>query len=361
WRHNPLPVPGAMTHMKTLRGCTVLATIFVLSSLIAGCKSTPNSNEPANTGTGPQDSELLDQADAFFRAKRYHRAITTYEQAAAQAARDGAPSVQVEAWAQLARCASIDLRTGLPASEVTDDSRRWFMKARDLASKDWPKAWSRLLFVRGLLEYQARMYSTAQATLKELFAYCEEKGLALRAIDAAYNLSWMSAVEDRPTWIERGIALAEHEKSDYWLSLLWQSAGEYHEVDAKDIKAALEAYGNARRYFKILGEPHDILMSDWAYGRALRLNGRCDEAGNLLLDARNAAETRFTEEEGDSFLEIAFISYEWGEYALTKGAQDQANEAFKRARQMIESVPPSEHWRRDEIAGAIDKRLANAQ
>jgi tetratricopeptide (TPR) repeat protein len=270
----------------------------------------------------------LDAADRVFFARKYGEALELY--------RPLAEKGNVEALAQVARCLSL---TG-----KLEEGKGWLERARKAASKDEPPGWSRYLGVRGIFEREGGDRKTAQATFEEMHAYCVEKGLHRRAIDAVHHIALVAPVKEQPAWALKGIAAAEQLKDDASLAVLWNNLGSTYE-ELKRLDRMLEAYLRARDYHYKSGGDVQKLVADWAVGHGYRLNGKLEEARDLLEPTLAWAERRHGKEPGAATIEwVGLCRKDLGETLSGLGEKARATELLKAARADLVKAGYEKSW-----------------
>lgn len=291
----------------------------------------------------------LDEADRAFRARRYAEALPLYEQAAVAARQEGDRSTEVEALAQVARMYSATQRLG--------EGRAWLARARELARPEEPLGWTRYLGVRGIFERESGDKAAALATFTFMHDEALRLGLPLRAIDAAHHAALVAAPEEQIAWAHRGIAAAETAGSEGWLAVLWNNLGATFDWDLKDYPKAVECYERARYFHHLGGNPHAMLVADWALGRAALLAGDLDRAEDLLRPAAEEARRRLDAERTKSTLEWAGNTGWWYGEALERRYQmGQGLQPMQEARKHLVAAGIEDWW--PEGLAELDERIA---
>jgi tetratricopeptide (TPR) repeat protein len=223
----------------------------------------------------------LAQADSIFQSSEYARSESIYRECLQQARDSGDQSVEIEALSQIARCRLLD--------NDKDGARDWLGKAGELASPDDPPGWSRYLGVKGRLEWQSDSIDVAKATFREMFAYCIDKGLSSRAIDAVHMVAIIGTPEEQIEWGQKGIKLAEEVGDTHWLGPLWNNLAITYS-DIPDWEKCIDAFKRAREYHWQYGQEIGKLYADYHIGWALRMSGDHEQALTWLRPALAWAE-----------------------------------------------------------------------
>jgi tetratricopeptide (TPR) repeat protein len=270
----------------------------------------------------------IDAADKVFFARRYAEALELY--------RPLAEKGNVEALAQVARCLSLTGRL--------EEGKGWLERARQAASKDDPPGWSRYLCVRGIYEREGGDRAKAKATFEEMHAFCVEKELHRRAVDATHHVAIVAPIEEQPGWALKGIAAAEKLKDNGWLAVLWNNLGATYE-ELKQHDRMLAAYLKARDYHARSGGDVQKLAADWAVGHGYRLTGRLKEARELLEKTLAWAERRHEEEPGPATIEwVGLCRKDLGETLAGLGDKSRARELLTAARTALVEAGYEKSW-----------------
>ncbi len=218
----------------------------------------------------------LSEADDLFAQRKYDEALEHYR----------ACGETVEALAQVARCLSLTKRL--------DEGRGWLERASTLATANEPQGWSRYLGVRGIFERDSGDKAKAKATFEEMHAYCVNKELWRRAVDAIHHIAIVVPPDEQPRWALLGIAAAGKLKDDGWLGVLWNNLGATYE-DLKQYDKMLDAYTKARRFHVKANNPRPY-VADWTLGHAYRLLGQMAEAQDWLEKSLTGAQEKSDKE-----------------------------------------------------------------
>jgi tetratricopeptide (TPR) repeat protein len=211
------------------------------------------------------------KGDAFFDEGKFDEARAAYLQLL-NSTNDA--SLQTEAAAMIAR-------TYL-TTDRKEEARPWLERARETASADQPRGYSRYLSVRGRMEWKDHQFDAAQRTFLSLYEICRLNGYAERAIDALAMLAILSPLPEQIEWAKKAIAEAERAGFSEKLGALWNNLGATLE-DLGQHEAALEAYLRARDYHRQHSPALQQLKADYAVAHTQRLLSRMDEARELLL------------------------------------------------------------------------------
>jgi tetratricopeptide (TPR) repeat protein len=278
----------------------------------------------------------IETADKVFFSRQYAEALELYRPIAERG--------NVEALAQVARCLSLEGKL--------EEGRKWLERARKLASRDEPLGWSRYLGVRGIFEREEGDKGRARTTFEEMHAYCVERELHRRAVDAVHHIAIIVPAEEQPGWGLKGIAAAEKLGDASWLAVLWNNLGAaYEELKRHDLM--LDAYVKARDFHYKSGGDVQKLVADWAVGHACRLSGRLKEARDLLEKTLAWAErTGMTEWAG-------LCRKDLGETHAKLGEEAKALEMLKAARTALVEAGYDKTW--PECLNEIDEDLKNVE
>ncbi|MGN6366964.1 MAG: hypothetical protein ACTHN5_01760 [Phycisphaerae bacterium] len=227
------------------------------------------------------------------------------------------PSEQAEAAAMVART--------FLTLDHKEDARPWLETARQLASPDLPRGYSRYLAVRGRMEWKDHHFETAQATFKSLYDFCKSHHFPDRALDALMMLAIVSPLPEQIAWSKLAIAEAQAAKMDEQLGALWNNLGATHE-DLNQHAEALEAYRHARDYHRRFSPPLAQLKADYAIAHTQRLLARNAEARELLTLLLPA----FEELANDEFL--GWTCHELAHLQLADNNPVSAHDYFIRAK-----------------------------
>lgn len=295
---------------------------------------------------------MLERADATFKTREYARALDEYREAAEAASKAGQRGVQVEALAQVARCLSLTgkLEEGRPVLE----------EAAKLASSDEPLGWSRLLGVRGIFARESGDKAAAKKLFEEMHAYCIERKLWSRAIDATHHIAIVVPPEEQPAWNLKGIEAAEQLGDQGWLAVLWNNLGAAYE-DLKQHDKMLDAYLKARDYHHKASGDVQKLAADWAVGHGYRLCGKPREAREWLEKALPWAEKRHRENPGHETIEwVGWCKKDLGEALVDLGDKEKGVALMKEGRAALVEAGIEKWWpdalkKLDESLKALDK------
>lgn len=275
----------------------------------------------------------LEEADRLFAQRRYEEALEAYRKVSEVTSDNRA---KVEALSQVARCHTIAKRL--------DDARAWLDRAGKVASKDEPYGWSRYVRSRGLIERESGDKRKAQATFEELFAFCADKGLHQRAVDAIHHIAIVAPKEEQPAWALKGIAEAEKAPDDGMLAILWNNLGGTYE-DLKQFDKSLDAYLKAREYHGKGGDDHRKLVADWAVGRAFRMAGRHKESRELLEKTLAWAEKRHAAKpEAETLEYYGWCKKDLGQTLVALGEKDRGLGLMREGRAHLIEAKIEEWW-----------------
>ena len=342
------PVLRILTTWNPEEGMKFAKALFPIAIviLLAGCP------DPEPEPQGSQAKILLAQADAVFKERKYTEARAAYEKAAATAATSGDVSVQIESLSQVARIYSVQ--------QQLSEGRAWLERAEGVATPEHPLGWTRYLGVRGIFERELGKQEGSLATFMEMYDYAMEKGLPLRAIDAAHHAAIVAPLAEQVAWAERGIAAAEAAKDKGWLAVLWNNLGATYESELKDYPLAVECYEKARVYHYETGRDQQKLAADWALGKALLLNGDPDRAAGFLGDASKAAAARHAKSPTLETTEWIGHTEQWqGELLVAGGKVTEGLYRMRAGRQALVDAGIGESW--PEGLAALDARIAELE
>jgi len=278
----------------------------------------------------------LEAADKVFGSRKYAEALELYRKAAEQAEKEKNAQVQVEALAQVARCHSL--------TEKLVEGRAWLERAAKLASKAEPLGWSRYLGVRGIFERESGDKAKAKATFEEMYAFCAEKALHKRAVDAVHHIAIVVPPAEQPAWALKGIAAAEKLGDDGWLAVLWNNLGTTYE-DLKQYDRMLDAYEKARVYHYKGADEQRKLVADWAVAHGLRLAGKPKEARELLEKTLAWAEKRHAKEPGAETLEwVGWCRKDLGQALAALGDKAKGLALLREGRKALVESGIGEWW-----------------
>lgn len=300
----------------------------------------------------PPESEVtlaLAAADRTFKSRRYAEALPEYRAVAEAARAAGDTSSEAEALAQVARMCSL--------TERLDEGREWLAKAQAVADEAQPWGWTRYLGVRGIFERESGQREVALATFSESCAYAEERGLHVRAIDAAHHAAIVASPAEQLTWAERGIRAAERGDERGWLAVLWNNLGSSHE-DRGDWPAAAKAYRQARNYHYETGGPLQKFAADWALGRSSLRAGDLASAEELLprcLAGARAGVEGVAEAEQREWLGFSLCAH--GELLLARGEAEAGRAQLREGRELLVAAKISDWW--PAYLADLDARLAD--
>lgn len=291
-------------------------------------------------------SELLAKGDELFNSRNYAEATETYLQAVTAAEKEEAEVTLVEALSQAAR--------GYLARGKKVEGRPWLEKAKALASDREPKAWSRYLGVRGRYEWKDEKLEVATATFRQMYDYCLQNELHVRAVDAAHMVAITAGHEEQIVWARKGIEAAEAGKLDGWLGPLWNNLGwTYDEMG--QFQESLEALENAREYHHKVGDEHAKLVADWSVGHAYRKLGELDTALEWLRPVLEWAEKRYAADRNPDTAEwVGHSCNELGEVAIAQGKLEEGLKYLERARDEL-TVAKMPEWDPDRFKKLTDR------
>ena len=280
---------------------------------------------------------LLGEAEDAFKAHKYQEANAVYKLTAEAAEQEQDVSIEVEALAMVARCYSIQ-----HAREEL--GKPYLERAREKASKDFPLGWTRYLGVRGIFERERGESVKATETFKEMYEFANASALPLRAIDAAHHIAIAAPPAEQIEWGKRGIAAAQEANSKGWLAALWNNLGASHEELAQ-YGEAVAAYTKARElHYEVSGEQAK-LAADWALGHAYRLDGKLDQAQELLDATLVWAERRYAEQPGPETAEwVGYTLQDLGELAAARGETKTGLGILESARLKWKEAGLDSHW-----------------
>ncbi len=287
------------------RRAAALAAVLAVA-LSAGCAG----------GTQEEDAlaTRLEQADQLFKNREYEQAGVLFEEVATES--EGSDrSVFVEA-------ASMRARSYLIA-EKKQQGRAWLGRASAAADGSDPRGWSRYLGVRGRFEWKDGDNEAATKTFREMFDYCNEKGLWERAVDAAHMIAITGDQNEKFDWSLKGIETAEKGNMEGWLGPLWNNLG-WNYYDAERYEEALDALLKAREYHYRGENDLPKLIADYSVAHVTMKLGRLDEARSGMLDVLERAEALDAGGSPDAVEWMGFARWDLGEMALELGDETGA-------------------------------------
>ncbi len=271
----------------------------------------------------------LEHADKQFKSGAYDESRDVYIKAMEKAKQDGQNSELTESYAMIARTYLI--------TDKKEDGREWIEKAGEIANDDEPLGWSRYLGVRGRFEWQDKELEKATATFEEVYAYCSDRKLHERAIDAAHMVAITGDHETQVTWAMKGIKEAEAGDIPKWLGPLWNNLGATYDEMGK-YQESLDAYLRAREYHYQHGDERNKMLADWAVGHAYRLVGNLDDALQWMEPVLEWSER---------LEDVEFIGWshkELGEIALARGDNTRALEHLVEAEAKLKEAGMPDWW-----------------
>ncbi len=311
----------------------------------------PRTAGDAQTRAATDMDELTDlraRAEELFRARRYELARDAFLELAARAATQGDRAQRVEGLALAARMETLvgDLVA----------ARTRLAEAQAEADPDEPLGWSRCLLVRGIVEREGGERDAARATWERAYAYCTERGLALRAVDAAHFIALLGDLAQALEWTPRALRAAEAAGDERWQGVLWNNLGwSYH--DAGRHAEAYDALVHARRFHQRGGDLRAARIADWSVACAARHLGRLAEARAALEPVLAWAEERQrAEPSADGAEWLGLTQRELGELALLEGRRGAAREHLERAARLLAEAGMDE-WDAAGLA-ALRERVA---
>ena len=311
------PCKGAQLAQSNPQALACFSLIILTMAVLPIAQSSDKGDFTMNT------TSLLDSADVIFKSRQYEKSREIYIQALNQAVADKDISTQAEANAMIARAFLI--------LGQKDEGRNWLANARAACDVSMPLAWSRYLGVLGRFQWQDQELDKATSTFKEMYAFCSEKGLHERAIDAAHMVAITGNADDKIEWSLKGISEAESGSVYSWLGPLWNNLGANYEEMGR-FSEALDAYLKAREYHYKYGDDKNKLVADWAIGHTYRLLRNSAEAEKwlqpLLEWCRRLQDVEF---EGLTFRELGEIEYSKGEYKSSQMYLLEAADLLKKA------------------------------
>ncbi|MEZ6014689.1 MAG: tetratricopeptide repeat protein [Planctomycetota bacterium] len=307
---------------------------------------------PTTAVQGESLAETLARADREFEARQYGQALVAYRMVAfaSSNARDAAPFVE-----SASQVASVLALQGLPS-----DAHSWLAQAQERATPDAPRAWTRFLLGRGLVDWKEGRDGEALANFSELFQFCFLHGETARAIQASQMASVVSRGAEQIEWARRGIQTAAASGKPGWEGPLWANLGWL--LDARGLTdEALEAFERALSLAK-QSEATRIgrARAEWAYAHALRKAGRSEDAQralDYLFDVLSGLYARertpvVAEYFGRTLMDLA-------ELDAQSGATLRAQERFRAARARLIEAGAVEGA--PELLAELDRRLAELE
>lgn len=331
------------------------AMFLVLALILLGVPAAAQEEVKEEAGKEVEDSSStkLEQGDEAFGAREYESAREHYESAATLAEQEGNNSNYTEACAQVARMHSI-------AGEF-EKGRPWLKRAKEAASEDEPKGWSRYLGVRGRFEWQDQKDNEkARRTFIEMYEYCRKHELFRRELDAAHMVAIVAPKDEQIAWSLKAIDAAEKADDQGWLAVLWNNLGwTYDENDM--VEKSLVALINAQKYHYADGSAHSRLVADFGVAHALRRNGKLVAAREMLADARERAGERHRDEpENAERGEWVGWGHKYeGDLLMDEGKPGEALEHYRKARPYLVEAGIENWW--PEGLKELDDRIAELE
>ncbi len=306
----------------------VLLTMAILLAALNACSSPPQEGaQPPEPAPDRPARALFEEAEALFHAREYQRATDAYQLVAHEAERQGDSRTATRACAMAARCYSIG--GNLPQGQL------WLDRALERANPGEAEGWSLTRMVAGIFQRERGDREGAEQTFAELVEYCQRHGMLSRAIDAAHHAAIAAKPEDQVTWGRRGLTMAVRAKDERWQAILWNNLGRTLESLGR-YEEMLNAYRQARHFHGRTGGERQVLLADWAVGRALRFVGRLAEADQLLVSVLERARSRQEQVPGPGRLEwVGYTLWELGEVAA---AADQPSRARQHLTEAVEAL-----------------------
>lgn len=281
----------------------------------------------ASSSDAPSAAGLLEAGRRDFDAQRFDDARASFVRAAEVAKAAGDASAEAEGLALAAR-------TFVAAGRL-DEARPWLDKAGKVADPAHPLGWSTYLAVRARLHWKAKALAEASRDLEALYAFCVQKALHERAVDAANLMVLVGTPAQKVEWARRGIDAAEKGGLDRWLGPLWNNLGLAHE-DAGRHGDAADAYLRAREAHWKTGGEAEKLAADWAVGHALRLKGDHAEAATWLRPVLAWAERRLAARSTPENAEwVGLASKDLGQLEAAAGRTADALALLRRAKELL--------------------------
>jgi tetratricopeptide (TPR) repeat protein len=288
---------------------------------IVACQGTEQ-EVTMNTAKKAVAEASFSEAGELVGARDYAAAKDIYARAADEAAAAGDSALEAEAAAQTARMHS-QLRDPEGGAE-------WLARAERLASPEMPEAWGRLLVVRGVYAREAGRSAEAVALFEECYDYCMQRDLYGRAVDAAHHVAIAGDRQTRETWAKKGIAAAEAAGESAWLGPLWNNLG-WDYIDEGRYPEALHALREAQKAHHVGGHPISALISDYAVGFALRMNGEYALARGIQEGVHKTALRALDEGETQMLEWVAQSRRELGELDALEGHPQEGADRIEEA------------------------------
>lgn len=318
--------------MRARGGAALVAGAFVAGALalstIAACGSTGGAAErPPQFAHEREDAGesavLLAQADAAFASAELEDAQQMYAAAAAMAQREDDVSTQVEALAQAGRMMAL---RGDPAA-----GHAWLDRAVELARPEDPLGWSRALIARGVFAREEGRAEEARSLFRQAYEYAESQRLHDRALQAAFLLASAGDREHRIEWTRAGIELATDAQLAGWLGPLYSNLAALY-MDAEDYDGAVSALEAARSTIAPRGDEESLMITDYAYGVALRKAGRPEDARRAMTAAHRQAQAKLQDlRSRESMLWVGKTLWELAELDLLDGEDERGRERMSEA------------------------------
>jgi hypothetical protein len=188
-------------------------------------------------------------------------------------------------------------------------------------------ATARLLLERGRRARSSGQQGSGLAHFEHAFAVAKSSGDEVLAVDAAHMLA---IVDDSEAWTARAVEIAASSDDPgvrYWLGPLYNNIG-WSRYEAGDAPGALEAFELAlASRERDDPRPYPREIARYAVGKALRANGRADEAAAALEQcvawaAESGVEDGYFHEE---------LAEDYAALGRTTEAQRQARRALELA------------------------------
>jgi tetratricopeptide (TPR) repeat protein len=166
---------------------------------------------------------------------------------------------------------------------------------------------ARVLLERGRRERSSGRPGAGLALFERAFERARASGEDVLAVDAAHMLA---IVDDNEAWTARGVEIASPSHDPgvrYWLGPLYNNVG-WARYEAGDVAGALEAFELAlMSRERDDPRPYEREIARYAVGKALRANGRAEEAAAALercvawADAAGVEDGYFHEELAEDY------------------------------------------------------------
>jgi len=204
----------------------------------------------------PTLSRVLAQADTHFLEGHFAAARKQYATLMERAQDKADRSTEAVARAMLAWCAL--------KSRDFDTAERLLERVDDLLPNGTMDAESRVRRVRIRLTAELEDRPSAKDSCRAFLAWAEEHDRSEDALDACMLLASWAEVEERVTWLERGLDRADGAPPVMAARAYTELGTALDQIDQPD--EALRAYAQALESYRGLGASRALVAAEWAVG-----------------------------------------------------------------------------------------------